>query len=465
MKSQNKLIRRIKRRCSASITEQSQMLEISQLITRPKKRFFLKYKYHLIISSLVVIILVAFFINIPNIKIFLQAKRIERHLVRNFSEIDLTTDSDVPPYTPGELLWNNERNLYAQKIRREINSYKNDLTLSYKNKEDFIKRENPKISLVIPVYNKENFLIPLYKSIQNQSLKDIEIIFVDDNSNDNSVNLIHEFMKEDKRIVLIRHEKNYRTFYSRNEGAKYAKGKYIIFIDPDDLIVNNILEKSYVTAEKYNLDIVQFYFLMGNFKITKLSTEFKYKSGILYQPQIKEIFYYGQTRNLWDKLIKKDIFIKSMQFMDEEYKKERYEIHDDDAVFYGIIKMAQSYGFLEQIGYFYNIKIPDSTTKTKFNSNKINNIFKALFTIMKFYYKQSDENRKEKFMVGYQFFYSKVYIYKNYIQYMDEGFELVLEVLNLYIKSPYILKYEKYFLQLFKDKVMNQLKKSINKAN
>ena len=436
MKSQNKLIRRIKRRCSASITEQSQMLEISQLITRPKKRFFLKYKYHLIISSLVVIILVAFLINIPNIKIFLQAKRIERHLVRNFSEIDLTTDSDVPPYTPGELLWNNERNLYAQKIRREINSYKNDLTLSYKNKEDFIKRENPKISLVIPVYNKENFLIPLYKSIQNQSLKDIEIIFVDDNSNDNSVNLIHEFMKEDKRIVLIRHEKNYRTFYSRNEGAKYAKGKYIIFIDPDDLIVNNILEKSYVTAEKYNLDIVQFYFLMGNFKITKLSTEFKYKSGILYQPQIKE-----------------------------EYKKERYEIHDDDAVFYGIIKMAQSYGFLEQIGYFYNIKIPDSTTKTKFNSNKINNIFKALFTIMKFYYKQSDENRKEKFMVGYQFFYSKVYIYKNYIQYMDEGFELVLEVLNLYIKSPYILKYEKYFLQLFKDKVMNQLKKSINKAN
>ena len=121
MKSQNKLIRRIKRRCSASITEQSQMLEISQLITRPKKRFFLKYKYHLIISSLVVIILVAFLINIPNIKIFLQAKRIERHLVRNFSEIDLTTDSDVPPYTPGELLWNNERNLYDQKIRCEIN--------------------------------------------------------------------------------------------------------------------------------------------------------------------------------------------------------------------------------------------------------------------------------------------------------------------------------------------------------
>ena len=462
MKTKKPKIRRIKRSCTITISEKSKMLEITQIINKPNRKIFLKYRYHLIISLFIIIALVVFLLNLPNIKIFLKEKQIERKLIRNFSEVDTPSDTLVDPGTPKELLWNNERNLNTQKIRREINSYIKDSTLSYKNKEDFIKRENPKISLIIPVYNKETFLIPLYKSIQNQSLKDIEIIFIDDNSNDNSVNLIQEFMQEDKRIVLIKHDKNYRTFYSRNEGGKCAKGKYLLFIDPDDLIVNDILEKSYETAEKYNLDIVQFYFLMGNFKITKLSTEFKYKSGILYQPQIKEIFYYGQTRNLWDKLIKKEIFIKSEQFMNEEYKKERYEIHDDDAVFYGIIKMAQSFGFLEQIGYFYNIKIPDSTTKTKFNSEKINNIFRALFTIMKYYYLQSDENRKEKFMVGYQFFYSKVYIYKNYIQYMTEGFSLVVEVLNLYIKSPYILNSEKYFLQCFKDKVMIQLKKALN---
>ena len=96
---------------------------------------------------------------------------------------------------------------------------------------------------------------------------------------------------------------------------KVAHGKYILFIDPDDLIVNDILEKSYETAEMYNLDIVQFYFLMGNFKVSELSTHFKYKSGILYQPQIKEIFYYGQTRNIWDKLIKREVLIKSENFI------------------------------------------------------------------------------------------------------------------------------------------------------
>ena len=66
-----------------------------------------------------------------------------------------------------------------------------------------------------------------------------------------------------------------------------------------------------------------------------------------------------------------------------------------------------------------------------------------------------------KFMVGYQFFFNKVYVYKNYIKYMTDGFELVLDTLNMYMKSSYILASEKYFLQLFKDKVMKQLRKVI----
>ena len=105
------------------------------------------------------------------------------------------------------------------------------------------------------MYNKEKYIKPLYASIQRQSLKDIEIIFVDDLSKDKSIEIIEEYMKKDKRIILIKHEKNRRTFYSRNEAAKIAKGKYLLIIDPDDLIINNILEKSYITAEKNNLDI------------------------------------------------------------------------------------------------------------------------------------------------------------------------------------------------------------------
>ena len=436
-------------------TEKTTMLEVSQTIPKLKKRVLSKYKYHFIVSAIIIFIILLLILNLPPIRGFFRDMLLEKNLMRNFSETDPQSQNQEPLY------WRSEKNLNIHKVKQEINSYTKKIILSYENKEDFVKRENPKISLVIPVYNKESFLLPLYKSIQNQSMKDIEIIFIDDNSSDNSAKIIQEFMEKDKRIVFIKHDINYRTFYSRNEGVKTAKGKYILFIDPDDLILNNILEKSYETAELNKLDIVQFYFLMGNHKISELSNEFKYKSGILYQPQLKQIFYYGQTRNLWDKLIKREILMKSEGFMNEEFRSERYEVHDDDALFYGLIKFAESFGFLEQIGYFYNINIPDSTTKTKFNREKINKIFKALFTIMKYYYVQSDENRKEKFMVGYQFFFNKVYVYKNYIKYMTDGFELVLDTLNMYMKSSYILASEKYFLQLFKDKVMKQLRKVI----
>ena len=451
-----------KRRNSLNANEKTTMLEISQTIPKSRKRVLSRYKYHIIISALVIFIFLLILFNIPSFRGFFRDKILEKNLMRNFSEAEPADISQSQYQQP--LYWRNEKSLNIHKVKREINSYTKEIQLSYENKEDFVKRENPKISLVIPVYNKESFLLPLYKSIQNQSMKDIEIIFVDDNSSDNSVKLIEQFMEKDKRIVLIRHDVNYRTFYSRNEGVRKANGKYILFIDPDDLVLNNILEKSYETAEKHKLDIVQFYFLMGNYKISEVSNEFKYKSGILYQPQLKEVFYYGQTRNLWDKLIKRELLMKSEDFMNDEFKNERYEVHDDDALFYGLIKFAESFGFLEQIGYFYNINIPDSTTKTKFNREKINKIFRALFTIMKYYYIQSDDNRKEKFMVGYQFFFNKVYVYKNYIKYMTDGFELTLDVLNLYMKSNYMMNSEKYFLQIFKDKVMKQLRKVIEET-
>ena len=449
---------------NTTINEKTAMLEVSQAIIRPIKRDCFKYKYHLIFSSIIIIIFVVIILNIAQIKIFFKEKNLEHNVMRNFSEIDLEPNPPTPVGNESPIYWKNEKKINIQKVKREINSYIKDPEPLFDNQEDFIKRENPKISLIIPVYNKETFLQPLYKSIQSQSMKDIEIIFIDDNSSDDSVKIIEDFMRDDKRIILIKHDTNYRTFYSRNEGVKIAHGKYILFIDPDDLIVNDILEKSYETAEIYNLDIVQFYFLMGNFKVCELSTHFKYKSGILYQPQIKEVFYYGQTRNIWDKLIKREVLIKSENFMQEEFKNERYEVHDDDALFFGIIKSAESFGFLEQIGYFYNINIPDSTTKTKFNKEKINKIFQALFTIMKYYYIQSEDNRKEKFLVGFKFFFNKVYVYQNYIKYMNDEFKIVLETLNLYINSPYILNSEKYFLQKFKAKVMDQLRKVIEES-
>ena len=92
----------------------------------------------------------------------------------------------------------------------------------------------------------------------------------------------------------------------------------------------------------------------------------KYKSGILRgNNEIRKIFYYGISRNLCDKLIRREIYVKSIKFMKKEFYNEHFGVNDDDTAFFGLIHVAESYGFLEQIGYFYFIKIPSQELQKK----------------------------------------------------------------------------------------------------
>ena len=91
----------------------------------------------------------------------------------------------------------------------------------------------PKVSVIIPVYNVEEYLRECLDSVINQTLKEIEIICVDDGSTDNSLEILKEYAKKDNRITVIS-RKNKGVGYSRNEGINVSKGKFIAFMDPDD---------------------------------------------------------------------------------------------------------------------------------------------------------------------------------------------------------------------------------------
>ena len=122
------------------------------------------------------------------------------------------------------------------KLRIEIKNYKYS-KINIKGKKDYIKKRNPKVSLIITIYNQENFLKYAYLYIQKQKLEDIEIIFIDDASTDMSSKIIQSLMKNDKRIIYIKNKRNKGAFYSRNEGILLSKGKYILIHDPDDLLL------------------------------------------------------------------------------------------------------------------------------------------------------------------------------------------------------------------------------------
>ena len=115
----------------------------------------------------------------------------------------------------------------------------------------------PKISVIIPVYNAEKYLNKTLESTLKQSLKDIEVICVDDGSTDSSVEIIQSFIKKDDRVKLIR-QNNQHAGSARNTGLKEAQGEYIHFMDADDYVLNYAYEAIYNKVIKYDLDCLKF---------------------------------------------------------------------------------------------------------------------------------------------------------------------------------------------------------------
>ncbi len=130
-----------------------------------------------------------------------------------------------------------------------------------------------KVSIIIPVYNSEKYLEQCLESACGQTLKDIEIICVNDASSDNSFAILKEFEKKDKRLKIVNHEKNQGESTARNNGLKRASGEYIAFLDNDDRIDLNFCEKLYKQAKRENADISKGNICTYDFNGKKIETK------------------------------------------------------------------------------------------------------------------------------------------------------------------------------------------------
>lgn len=173
-----------------------------------------------------------------------------------------------------------------------------------------------KVSVIVPVYNEERYLRQCLDSLCHQTLKDIEIICVDDGSKDGSLEIMRAYSREDSRIKLVC-QKNQYAGIARNKGMQYASGKYYAFLDADDFFEETFLEQMYEAAEQNASDIVIcriHYF--DDIHQTKIPREIF--EELQYLPQNKNHFnrtdipdYLFQITNgwAWDKLFRAD-FIK-----------------------------------------------------------------------------------------------------------------------------------------------------------
>ena len=142
--------------------------------------------------------------------------------------------------------------------------------------------------------------------------------------------------------------------------------------------------------------------------------------------------------------------------MKEEFYNENYRVNDDDTAFFGIVHVAETYAFLEQVGYFYISRYPGTPSVNPLGD--ANKKFRSIFNIMKYFYLQSDDNTLEKSKMAYGYYHKSMNNFHKYIPEVTEGFDFIYKVFDLYLNSPYLDKTQKDHLNKYKTKFMEREK-------
>lgn len=216
------------------------------------------------------------------------------------------------------------------------------------------------ISVIIPVYNVEKYIIDCLKSVLDQTFRNLEIILVDDCGNDSSVELVRNFMKGyegDIKISIVAHDSNRGLSAARNTGMKAAAGKYVYFLDSDDTLPPYAMEKLLMQAQKYDADVA-----MGNFNIVGAKWNYVMKSkGHL---DNNKCIFVEYLKNRWfvmacNKLIKK-------AFMTENNMEFKTDLLHEDILFsFNMATKARSIVCIEDNTYNYIIRNNSITTNKK----------------------------------------------------------------------------------------------------
>lgn len=253
------------------------------------------------------------------------------------------------------------------------------------------------ISVIIPVYNVEEYLNDCLLSVLNQTYSDLEIICVEDCSTDSSLEILENFANIDDRIRIVRNKVNSSLGFSRNEGLKYASGEYILFLDSDDWIDFKTIEILYDKSKKDNLDVLIFKAI--NYDDNKrifyhedyydLKYMDKYLNKVFNHEDLTSNEFININVSAWNKFY-------SRAFLEEHDLKFPVKlIHEDNPFFYEWLSKAKRVSLIDN--YFYNrrrrmgsittsngkeildcVDIADKCAKIAFNNKNVYNKHKAV---------------------------------------------------------------------------------------
>lgn len=277
----------------------------------------------------------------------------------------------------------------------------------------------PKVSVIIPVFNVENYLAECLDSILNQTFQDTEIICIDDASTDGSMDILKAYALQEPKIIIVQNEQNGGLAYTRNRGIERASGDFILFVDSDDYIEKDLITTVVENAD--NVDMVCFdykkkdeiwnsddrhMFHVGNGR---------YKAREFFMDSVKEnsIVY-----SAWSKLYRRDFIMKeNIRFINGI----RYE----DIVFCFLCMMkADTVYCIPDKKYVYRIRDNSIMTK-KTDGKNIMDYFQIIYYLIQYYLSHSFDDELEKAIEKY---IHKVYrdflnAYRKYAA-ANDGYEL-----------------------------------------
>ena len=299
--------------------------------------------------------------KVDNIKFLREQKNNDYKNLKNSSEKNLGLSENISSNSIIEI-----ENFVKTRRKITLNEIVDYRKLNQENilcdKNKYKQNYFPDVSIILTMKNQAHCIHKALRSIQNQSLKNIEIIVSIDCSLDNSTEIMKEYMKGDERIILIEHDKMDGTMKARCDGFKIAKGKYVTALDGDDAFIHkDILNDSFHIAQLGDLDVVEFVMAIFKNAQNKGFAHYHKVTGIISQPELRTKFFHIKEnidkwrpiicRNICSKLIKNSVMKKVLEKVGSKYTDNFMRNYEDTILTVTLFQIAKSYYLYKELGY------------------------------------------------------------------------------------------------------------------
>lgn len=259
-----------------------------------------------------------------------------------------------------------------------------------------------KVSVIIPVYNTYDYLVKCIDSVLCQTLNEMEIIVINDGSTDNSLKILNQYVANND-IILI-NKNNEGQGVARNKAVDICRGKYIAFVDSDDYIESDMLEKMYEKAEINKLDITICNYKVVDEESNEINNNINYNnSEIINSNECIRRFLIGNTIEgfSWNKLFASELFKKNGIRYPERIK------YEDIPTVFNLILISKRIGFINERFYYY-VQRSQSTT----NQLNLKNIKDFVMSLKMVNEILKNNMILENFRYEYQYYYIKKMMYQ-----------------------------------------------------